>query len=97
MSEMRMRWLTGWITDPSPWIDVVIGAAVVGAVVLHDLGGVRLMPAMRQELLPTMPQPVLNARAIKCTIVLDPAEVAQIVAPTASRAPSSTFGCPTGA
>ena len=33
MSEMRMRWLTGWITDPSPWIDVVIGAAVVGAVV----------------------------------------------------------------
>jgi hypothetical protein len=27
-----------------------------------------------------MPQPVLNARAIKCTIVLDPAEVAQIVA-----------------
>ena len=30
--------------------------------------------------LPTMPQPVLNARALKCTIVLDPAEVAQIVA-----------------
>ena len=28
-----------------------------------------------------MPQPVLNARALKCTIVLDPAEVAQIVAP----------------
>ena len=27
-----------------------------------------------------MPQPVLNARAIKCTVVLDPAEVAQIVA-----------------
>ena len=27
-----------------------------------------------------MPQPVLNARAFKCTIVLDPAEVAQIVA-----------------
>jgi hypothetical protein len=27
-----------------------------------------------------MPQPVLNARALKCTIVLDPAEVAQIVA-----------------
>ena len=24
-----------------------------------------------------MPQPVLNARALKCTIVLDPAEVAQ--------------------
>jgi hypothetical protein len=30
---------------------------------------------------PTMPQPVLNARALKCTIVLDPSEVAQIVAP----------------
>jgi hypothetical protein len=28
-----------------------------------------------------MPQPVLNARALKCIIVLDPAEVAQIVAP----------------
>jgi hypothetical protein len=26
-----------------------------------------------------MPQPVLNARALKCTIVLDPPEVAQIV------------------
>jgi len=25
-----------------------------------------------------MPQPVLNARALKCTVVLDPAEVAQI-------------------
>jgi len=28
-----------------------------------------------------MSQPVLNARALKCTVVLDPAEVAQIVAP----------------
>ena len=28
-----------------------------------------------------MPQPVLNARALKCTVVLDPAEVAQLVAP----------------
>ena len=28
-----------------------------------------------------MPQPVLNARTLKCTIVLEPAEVAQIVAP----------------
>jgi hypothetical protein len=27
-----------------------------------------------------MPQPILNARALKYTIVLDPAEVAQIVA-----------------
>ena len=27
-----------------------------------------------------MPQPVLNARALKCTILLDPAEVGQIVA-----------------
>jgi hypothetical protein len=27
-----------------------------------------------------MPQPVLNARALKCTVVLDPAEVAQLVA-----------------
>ena len=29
---------------------------------------------------PPMSQPVLNARALKCTVVLDPAEVAQIVA-----------------
>jgi hypothetical protein len=28
-----------------------------------------------------MPQPILNARGIKCTVVLDPTEVAQIVAP----------------
>jgi hypothetical protein len=28
-----------------------------------------------------MPQPILNARGLKCTVVLDPAEVAQIVAP----------------
>ena len=28
-----------------------------------------------------MAQPILNARALKCTIVLDPAEVAQLVAP----------------
>ena len=28
-----------------------------------------------------MPQHVLNARALKCTVVLDPAEVAQLVAP----------------
>ena len=28
-----------------------------------------------------MAQPVLNSRALKCTVVLDPAEVAQIVAP----------------
>jgi hypothetical protein len=33
MSEMRMRWLTGWITDPSPWIDIALFVAVVGAVV----------------------------------------------------------------
>ena len=33
MSEMRMRWLTGWITDPSPWIDIALAAATVGAVV----------------------------------------------------------------
>jgi hypothetical protein len=26
-------------------------------------------------------QPILNARALKCTVVLDPAEVAQLVAP----------------
>ena len=39
------------------------------------------MPAMRQEHVYTMPQPVLNTRALKCTIVLDPAKVAQIVAP----------------
>jgi hypothetical protein len=28
-----------------------------------------------------MPQPTLNARALKCTVVLDPAEVAQLAAP----------------
>jgi hypothetical protein len=28
-----------------------------------------------------MAQPVLNARALKCTVVLDPVEVAQLVAP----------------
>lgn len=28
-----------------------------------------------------MPQQVLNARSLKCTVVLDPAEVAQLVAP----------------
>jgi hypothetical protein len=28
-----------------------------------------------------MPQPVLNARALKCTVVLDPSEVAHLVAP----------------
>jgi hypothetical protein len=28
-----------------------------------------------------MPQPILNALALKCTVVLDPAEVAHIVAP----------------
>jgi hypothetical protein len=76
---VRPRWLTSWITDPSPWIDIALFVAVVGAVVFmlwagsvdaHDETGV----------LPTMPQPVLNARALKCAIVLDPAEVAQIVA-----------------
>jgi hypothetical protein len=30
---MRMRWLTGWITHPSPWIDVVIVAALVVAMI----------------------------------------------------------------
>jgi hypothetical protein len=28
-----------------------------------------------------MPQPILNARGLKCTVVLDPAEVAQLTAP----------------
>ena len=28
-----------------------------------------------------MPQPILNSRALKCTVVLDPAEVALIAAP----------------
>jgi hypothetical protein len=28
-----------------------------------------------------MTQPILNARALKCTVVLDPAEVAELVAP----------------
>jgi hypothetical protein len=30
---MRMRWLTGWITTPSPWIGVAIVAALVAAVI----------------------------------------------------------------
>jgi hypothetical protein len=32
-SGVRPRWLTGWITDPSPWIDIALFVAVVGAVV----------------------------------------------------------------
>ena len=31
--------------------------------------------------LPSMPQQVMNARALKCTVVLDSAEVTQLVAP----------------
>jgi hypothetical protein len=30
---MRMRWLTGWITHPSYWVDVAIVAALVAAVI----------------------------------------------------------------
>jgi hypothetical protein len=30
---MTLRWLTGWLTDLSPWIDIAIFVAVVGAVV----------------------------------------------------------------
>jgi hypothetical protein len=30
---VRPRWLTGWLTDPSPWIDVVLAVVAVGAVV----------------------------------------------------------------
>ena len=29
----RLRWLPGWINNPSPWIDVANTVAVVGAVV----------------------------------------------------------------
>ena len=44
--------------------------------------GVRDFAApMRQEELPNMTQQVLNSRALKCTVVLDPAEVALLVAP----------------
>jgi hypothetical protein len=32
-----------------------------------------------QEQLPTMSQPVLNTRALKCTVLLDPAEVEALV------------------
>ncbi len=39
---MRMRWLTGWITHPSYWVDVaivaVLGAAVILVVVVMLLG-----------------------------------------------------------
>ena len=42
MSEMRMRWLTGWVTHPSFWIDLAIvaalGAAVIFVVVVMLLG-----------------------------------------------------------
>ena len=31
--DMTLRWLTGWLTDLSPWIDIAIFVAVVGAVV----------------------------------------------------------------
>jgi hypothetical protein len=30
MREMRMRWLTGWVTHPSFWVDIAT-AAVLGA------------------------------------------------------------------
>jgi hypothetical protein len=30
---MRMRWLTGWITHPSLWVDTAIVAALVAAVI----------------------------------------------------------------
>jgi hypothetical protein len=45
-------------------------------------GMMQASPNCRDETggLPNMPQPVLNARALKCTIVLDPAEVAEILA-----------------
>ena len=33
MSEMRMRWLTGWVTHPSYWVDVAIVAALGAAVI----------------------------------------------------------------
>ena len=29
---MRLRWLTSWINNPSPWIDIALFVAVVGAV-----------------------------------------------------------------
>jgi hypothetical protein len=29
---VRLRWLTGWITDPSPWIDIAFFVALIGAV-----------------------------------------------------------------
>ena len=31
---MRMRWLTGWITHPSRWIDVALFTAIGAAVIL---------------------------------------------------------------
>ena len=30
---VRLHWLTGWITHPSQWIDIVIFVALVGAVI----------------------------------------------------------------
>jgi hypothetical protein len=31
---MRMRWLTGWITHPSLWIDVTLFTTIGAAVIL---------------------------------------------------------------
>jgi hypothetical protein len=33
MSEMRMRWLIGWVAHPSRWVDVAIVAALGAAVI----------------------------------------------------------------
>ena len=41
-----------------------------------------------------MPQPILNARALKCSVVLDPAEVAQLVAPDGQPRVASPFELP---
>jgi hypothetical protein len=30
---VRLHWLTDWISDPSPWIDIAIFVALVGAVI----------------------------------------------------------------
>jgi hypothetical protein len=77
---VRNRRLTRWFHHPSWWIDAIIAAAL-GAAASSWSGRYSADAHDETGDFPDMPQPVLNARALKCTIVLDPAEIAQITAP----------------
>ena len=37
MSEKRRRWLTGWVTHPSYWVDVAIVAGLGSAAIFAVL------------------------------------------------------------